>query len=276
MVECRREAGCLPGGGSVAGIASLLELAFVRIAMTVRAICERNPGIAHLTARIRSVTALAKDVAMFTGQGIARLGMIESLLADRRRFPIQGGVAARAVRAESALVRILMTGATTRREPKPGAVQILIWQEGTCLRGDVLRTVAHATTHPYMLTVEHVPRLRVIESLRRWIPPHHLKIDSIVVRMTFHASRAGGARPRKCGVKPPVLSYFRGNFAMALKTLKGRRPGGNFVALDAIGISVQALVSPGERPGGDLCVSRPCEQETENQCHRPSEKSKPP
>src|ERR1700733_6218364 len=130
--------------------------------MTVSAICERNSGIAHLTARIRSATALAKDIAMFTRQGITRLGMIESFLADRRRFPIHCRVAARTLRAKSALMRVLMTRAATPRKTKPGAVQILARQECTCLRGDVLRTVAGATAHPDMFPIEQVPRLRMI------------------------------------------------------------------------------------------------------------------
>jgi hypothetical protein len=66
MVECRCKAGLLPCGRSVAGIASLLELALVWISMAVRAACERQPCIARLPIRPGGMAALAQNIPVFT------------------------------------------------------------------------------------------------------------------------------------------------------------------------------------------------------------------
>src|ERR1035441_6496730 len=67
MIECRCKAGLLPSRRGVAGIASLLELAFVRISMAVRAAGKRQPGIAWLPICAGRVAALAQNVPVLAG-----------------------------------------------------------------------------------------------------------------------------------------------------------------------------------------------------------------
>lgn len=59
MIEGGGKGRFFPRGCGVAGIAAWLERAFVRIAMTVRAVGELETDITRLIVRARSVTALA-------------------------------------------------------------------------------------------------------------------------------------------------------------------------------------------------------------------------
>ena len=65
---------------------------------------------------------LACHLDMHTGQGIARLRVIELLWADG--LPICRVVALRTIVAEAPLVRVLVAGDTGLRKPQEGAVQV--------------------------------------------------------------------------------------------------------------------------------------------------------
>lgn len=68
----------------VARIASLSELSLVRIAMTIGTVGERQPCIADLSVGAGRVATRTEHVAMFAGQRITGLGVIERLAVDGR------------------------------------------------------------------------------------------------------------------------------------------------------------------------------------------------
>ena len=72
---------CLfPSGCAVARLARLVELTFVRIAMTIRTVFEFDARILRLSIRARRMAAFALDVPMLAGERIARLRVVERLL----------------------------------------------------------------------------------------------------------------------------------------------------------------------------------------------------
>jgi len=138
---------------------------------------------------------------------------------------------------------ILVTAGATWRQPHPRVAQILTRKERALRRGDVLQIVAGAAAHAQMFAIEHITCRRVIESLRCWIPMHHLKVDAIVIGMALHASRAGRARSREACMKALVLLDLVLNLPVAIQTFEGGRLHRNLVTLDAVRSSTQALMS---------------------------------
>ena len=93
----------LPSRGGVAVFAALLERAFVRVEMAVKAGGEANaPEASWASRHLRLVTLFARDLDVQTGQWVASLGMVEIL----RALPIVDLMTALAVVSELALVRI--------------------------------------------------------------------------------------------------------------------------------------------------------------------------
>lgn len=82
------------------------------------------------------------------------------------------------------------------------------------------------------------------------------EVFPIVVGVAFYAGRSGWSGIREGRVKAPVLLQFGSNLAMAFHTAKGGRPGGDLVALDAIGRSIKALMGSGQRSRRDLRIGR--------------------
>ncbi len=76
--------------------------------------CELNSGIPRLAIIARGMTFLAVDFAMCSGKRVARPGVVEALLIDLRRLPVDGGMAGLAFSSEAPLVLVLVTGDATR------------------------------------------------------------------------------------------------------------------------------------------------------------------
>lgn len=90
MIEGLGEARFLPSQRGVAGVATLLECSFVRIAMTVGATGEGQARIDCFAIRARRVTTLAFDVAMLACERIRCFRVVEAGLVDGCGFPIGG------------------------------------------------------------------------------------------------------------------------------------------------------------------------------------------
>jgi hypothetical protein len=222
MVKRLREARLLPRQRCVTGSAFLLELALVRISMTVGAFCEWYAFVAGLTIRARRVATLARYVPMRAGERVGRLRMVKMLTVDTRCLPVDGRMAVRAIGPKAALVWILMAGSATRRQAKPGPIQIFTGEQCARLSGDVLHIVARAATHANMLAVESISRLGMVESARSRIPVHHLEINPVVVGVALYACGARRCGTWKSRMKPFVLLDLGGDFPMALETPKYR------------------------------------------------------
>ena len=88
VVEGRGEGGTLPTESIVAGVASLLELAFVRVGVAGRAGGERDAGVTRLAIGAGCVALLAGSGLVSSGEFEARLGVVEVLRVDFGAFPI--------------------------------------------------------------------------------------------------------------------------------------------------------------------------------------------
>ena len=181
--------------------------------------------------------------------------MVEVLGIDPGPLPSGGGVALRAVGSESSLMLVLMAGDATGRQTKPGTIQLLGGEFGTRLHRNVLRCVAGAAAYADVLAVESIPGLGVIETLRRWVPMYEGKVLAVVIGVALDTSCSPGPFAGIASMKAPVLYQLGLDLLMAIDAAKGRRPGGNLVALYAIGGSVQAPVCPGQRPRRNLGMS---------------------
>ncbi len=138
LTQSRRK--FLPATGVVAGLAGLSKGAVVRIAVAIGTLPKRNACVAGLVVWARRVALFARDLRMQAGQWITRFGVIELLGADR--LPVRGVVALRAVVAETALVRVLMTTDARLREAKEGAVQVFDLDVGALVWRDSVRRMA--------------------------------------------------------------------------------------------------------------------------------------
>lgn len=126
----------------MARITTLFERAFVGITVAIRTICELETGIARLVVRPRRMAALAKNKAMLAGEGKLCLRMVKISSVYGCGFPVQCGMASRAIRAKAALVLIFVAIHATRRQAHPCTVQILAGKQCALLRGNVLRSMA--------------------------------------------------------------------------------------------------------------------------------------
>jgi hypothetical protein len=235
----------------------LLELTFVRILVTIRAVRKCNASVTWLAIWSRSVTTGALHVAMFTGKRETRRGVIEVLAIDSCCLPVSGRVAFCAIRSQATLVMVHMARDAIWHQTEPCAVEILAAEQRASLRGNMLRAVAGTTTHAYMLAVEQVARFHMVESFRRGIPVQHLEIDSIVVRVTLHTCCARRAGRWEAGMKSLVLLKLAPDLAVTIHAPERPAAGRNLMALDAIRCPVQALMRTCKRARRNLGLCAP-------------------
>lgn len=126
----------------------------------------------------------------------------------------------RAVGAKAPLVFILVASPAGRRKAHPRAAQIFVQQQGTLRRGDVLCHMACTATHPYMLAIEQVSGLGMIEARCRRGPVDHVEVHAVVIGVAFYAGRPYWAGARKRGMQPLVLLDLRSDLAMAFQALE--------------------------------------------------------
>jgi hypothetical protein len=106
----------------VAGLTGLGKAATVGIRMTIGAVGKSDSGVARLLVRARRVAPLASDQGMRARERITRKRMIE--LFDADCLPVTGVVTLQAIGPEPAVVPVLMTVDTTRRNAQecPGQI----------------------------------------------------------------------------------------------------------------------------------------------------------
>lgn len=160
--------------------------------------------------------------------------MIERLPLHPRGLPVNCRVALRAVRSESALMRVIVASHTTCRKPQPGMVQILACEQSARLRGNMLRGVTRATIHAYMFAIEKVASLRVVESFGCRIPAHHLEVRAVVIGVAFHTSCTRSARSWISRMQSSVLLQFCCDFPMAFNAPESWSLRRNHMTLDAV------------------------------------------
>lgn len=220
VVEGREERARLPPRCSVAGLARLLELTFVRIHVAGTALSKGDSGVARLAIRPSCVAFLAGDVLMQAGQRKMCLGMIEAVCVDLRALPVRGRMALDAVCAEAALVLVLVARDAVGRKTEPGMTEILARQKAAPRLNYMRRLMAGATTHAHVLPIQRIAGLRVVESLGRRIPVQQGEVLAVVVRVTLYAGRACWPGLRIRGVQSLMLLKLRSDLLVALDTSK--------------------------------------------------------
>ena len=117
----------LPTTRVVAGLASLREAAFMRIAVAIGALAEGQSHEARLVVRSWRMTFLTGHLGVQSSQWIARLGVVK--LADV--FPVRAVVALLAVGPKASVVLVLVTADATGGYPQESLVQIVEPDERT-------------------------------------------------------------------------------------------------------------------------------------------------
>lgn len=88
------------------GLAALRKRAAMRVAVAIRALPERDAGVARLLVRTGRVALLARNLDVQPGQRKSRLGVIE--LRGTDGLPVGRVVALSAIVAKPSLVSVLM------------------------------------------------------------------------------------------------------------------------------------------------------------------------
>jgi hypothetical protein len=176
VVEARCKGGLHPGGCVVAGLAPLLECAFMRIFMAVRTVGEIDSCVAGLAVEACGVALSALNVTVFTSKWEASLGMVEVLAINTRCLPVCCRMAACAVGSESPLVLVLVAGDAVWHQAEPCNVQLFTREQRARWRGNMLCGVAGTTAHTYMFAVEGEASCCVVKPFRGGVPVDHLEL----------------------------------------------------------------------------------------------------
>lgn len=220
----------LPSRSVVAGLAALREASAMRIFVAVRALVEGNAHVSRFAVFSIDVALRALNLRVPSGQGIARLRVIE--LANGDRLPIGGVVALLAIGAEAALVLVFVARDATGRETEIGPARILDFDRRSFLRRDVGCVVALVTAQAGMLAFEQVSGFLVIEGLD--VPLDQWKILAIVLGVTARALLAGAGRKVVSRMQPLVGIEPAGNFRVAVQTFE-RGLAAELMATGAVG-----------------------------------------
>ena len=234
MIERGGEARLFPRSCGVARIAAGFEGAFMRIAMTVRAVGELQAGVTWLIVGAGRMAALAQHIAVFASKWELSFRMVEILTINFSGLPIKSGVTARAVRSQAALMFILVAVNTGWRQAEPCAIEIFTGEQRAGRRRNVLRGVTGTAADVGVFAIEAIAGLGVIEAARSWIPMHHLKICTVVIGVALDASGARNWRARIGSVQAAVLLQFVGDFLVTFSAAEFRRSRRDRVAFSAI------------------------------------------
>ena len=240
----RRQGNLLPATGRVAGFAGLREAAVVRIGVAIRALAERDPGIARFAVGARRVAFFALHLRVQSRQWIARFTVIE--FSDGYGFPVRVVVALQTILPEAALVLVFMAGSTGlgQAEERPG--QVLDLDDRPRGRRNPCLGVALGAFDPLVFPFQNVSGQLMVEGLG--VPFDEREILAIVLGValgTFLVDPFGNVVGR---VQAFAGSEATGDLRMAAQALQ-RGGGTELVAVRAVQSAIQRLVRAGEGAG---------------------------
>src|SRR5579862_1518006 len=247
IVESRcRDA--FPAAGVVAGGASLvLEAAFVRVSVAVVALAEGKTFIPRRALRVGRVALLAFHFLVKSGQGVARLVVIE---LARRILPIDEVVALDAIRAEPAFVEILVARRAGLRDPEKRLTEILHLDRGALGSGNLIGRVALIAGEAGVFALEQVARFFVIELIG--VPFDKREVHAIVIGVAAYAFLAGTSGYVIGSVQSALGGDPRADVGVAADAAELRLTAADLVAVGAVGGAVECLVRAGQGAGRDL------------------------
>lgn len=256
----------LPAAGVVTCLTALGEASAMRIRVAIRTFAESDPGITRLAVGSRSVTFLAGDLGMRTGQWIARLRVVE--LADADGFPIVVSVALQTILAQPSFVLVLMTSHATCGNAEERLVRIVDFDRRAIGLRDVLGTMAAVAGEACVFALEGVSGLLVVEGSD--VPLDERKVLSVMLRVATNAFLARARTQVVRSVQALPCGNSTSNFGVTSHALK-RGLTTQLVTGGAIAGSAQRLVGPTERTGRDLSWSGKCRPQ-----HKGSQKYQQP
>ena len=244
MIEGESGEKFFPSRGRVAGFATLLEGAFVRVKVTTCAGGEVHAFESRRPARhVGLMTLLACHLDVKARQRIARLGMIESL----SRLPIVYVMAALAVLSELALVRINVAREAVLRKSEKRLADIFVFDSCAVLTTYIFRCVALRARDACVFAFQSVSGQLVVKLFLRGLPVNQGKIDPIVLQMAAHTVFPVGILHPEPRVIPSVSREMLRNLFVAIKALERRSAGAELVAGGALRRSGQRLMRGGKR-----------------------------
>lgn len=205
----------LPRDGRVAGLTSRLEGAVVGVGMTIGTSAKRDPRVTQQLRIVclRLVTLLTRDPRVRARQREARARVIK----PRHGLPVVEVMAPRAVLAELALVRVLMTGEAVPREAQEAPVEIFHLDSRALGGRNARGIVALLTRQPGVLAFQDVTCLRVVEALQGGFPTNELEILSVVFGMAARAVFLRGLGIHDGGMVAAMRGEPLGDFCVAFK-----------------------------------------------------------
>lgn len=224
---------CVMAGGA----SFVLEAALVRIGVAVVALTERKAFISRRALSVGRVALLAFHFLVKSGQRVTRFAVIEfpgSIL------PVDEVVALDAILAEAAFVKILVACSAGLRDPEESLAEILHLDGGALGRGNFVGRVALVAGEASVLAFEHVARFFVIELVG--VPLDEREIQPIVIGMAANALLAGAGRNVIRGVQSALGGDARADVGVATNAFEFWLPAADFVAVGAVGSTVEVLM----------------------------------
>ncbi|MGA7171857.1 MAG: hypothetical protein WBX08_22070, partial [Candidatus Sulfotelmatobacter sp.] len=161
------------------GLTGLRKTTTMRIGMAIVAAAKRDSGVARQFVLAGSVTLLARNFDVQSGERITRERMIE--LANIDLFPLRKVVTLQAVGAKPTLMLVLMTVDALGGNTQKCFAQILDFDGRAFFLRYVLWRVAATAAQPCMLTLEFVAGLLMVEGFN--VPFCQNEIFAVVLRM---------------------------------------------------------------------------------------------
>lgn len=248
----------------MAGLAALLELAFMGIGMAGTASCKGQSRVPRLSIGTGGVALFACNIFVQASQRETRLRMVEGVGIDLRALPVGSRMALRAVWPQAALMLILVATVAIRRQPEPGLTQILRCQEPAPWLNNMCRLMARPATYAGVFAIQRITSLRMVESLGSRVPVQQREVLPVVIGVALDASHTRCTCLREGGMETLALLKFGSDLLVTLHAAKRRGACIDGVALGAIIRPVQTLVGFGERARRNLRLRRPTETHQEN------------
>lgn len=211
--------------------------------MAGRAVLEVQTGVLNCpgVGLAGLVAFLANDPAVSSSQLELRALVIES--GDR--LPAFHRMATGTVRAELAVVAVLMATGASRGESEKGAVVVPALQIRSLRRGNVLSLVALRALEPRVTSEQRIAGVAMVESVPPVGPMNNPVVHAQVLDMAGGAWLFSGLAFHCLGVESPLLDKALTDLRMTVKTLRRRSARTEGVALKALHRIVQELVGAG-------------------------------
>ncbi len=250
MIESLQLSNAVPVRRVMARLTGGAKTTLVRIRMTRRAFCKRNPCVFHVWLCIGDgrVALSAGRFFVRAGQREFRLGVVK----ERRRLPTLDRVAARAIFPQLPAVFVLMAACALRGQSKISPIEFLDEYSASGWARNEFRLMAVLACDTGMLSGKRKARLGMVHGLTARFPVDELKFDPVVLGMAGRAIFAGSARSYPHRVHPTMLIKSFADFHVAVQAFHFLGAAAKIMAFRAVGWPRQGLMGFRKGAWGDL------------------------